>query len=177
MAKCEVCGRKGLFLKLDKNHLCPVCAEERERRIAAAKRTKTERIKVAGTSYYQNAIKKIGEKNDDYSLSKKELREDFEGERVFALSFDPDLRLVPEPENENDKNAIRVEADGVKIGYVPKSKTKRVREIIESPGFRYSSVEIEGGKYKIVDEDGNIERDEIDFWAELVFKYEEVPET
>lgn len=38
-------------------------------------------------------------------------------------------RLVPEPDNENDQNAIRVEhTDGHLIGYVPKMMTQEIRD-------------------------------------------------
>ena len=153
MAKCRLCGKKGLFLKLDKNGFCASCAEDQAKRRAAAARRKTERMKVHGTSYREKEIRGLGYHNDDYDLSVKELRDDFEGEKVFELYFDSTAKLVPEPENEFDKNAIRVEADDVPIGYVPKSKTKRVRELLASPGFRSVSVEIEGGRYKIARED------------------------
>ena len=37
-------------------------------------------------------------------------------------------RLVPEPNNPHDPNAIRIEApDGTKVGYVPKERTYEVR--------------------------------------------------
>lgn len=38
-------------------------------------------------------------------------------------------RLVPEPDNENDPLAIRIEhTDGHHIGYVPKTETQKIRE-------------------------------------------------
>jgi hypothetical protein len=62
--------------------------------------------KVAGESHYQAALEKIaGPKTDanaDY--------------RTVA-------HLVPEPKNKYDRNAIRVEIDGVKVGYIPKEDT------------------------------------------------------
>ena len=176
MAKCLLCGKRGLFLALDKNGLCSSCVEDQARRRASAARKKIERIKVSGTSYRQEEIENIGEHNDDYDLTAKELLEDFEDEKVFALSFDNKVELIPEPENEHDKNAIMVEADGVLIGYVPKSKTKRVRELLSSPGFRSISLDIEGGRYKRARKGEPLEKGESAFWAELVFKYEEVAE-
>jgi len=173
LSKCRLCGKKGLFLKLDNNGFCASCVEDQARRKAAAAKRKTERMKVAGTSFRQKEIEGLGEHNDDYDLSAKELREDFEDERVFALNFGSEVKLVPEPENEADKNAIRVEVDGVKIGYVPKSKTKRVRELLASPGFKAVFVDIEGGRYKIAREDEPVEKGEAIFRAELEFLYEE----
>ena len=177
MAKCRLCGKKGLFLKLDYNGLCASCAEDQARRRAAAARRKTERMKVHGTSYQQKEIEGLGERNYEYDLSVKELREDYEGERVFELYFDCKAALIPEPENEFDKNAIRVEADGVKIGYVPKSKTKRARELLASPGFKAVLVNIEGGRYKIAREDEPLDKGELVYQAYIEIIYEEEPET
>ena len=172
--KCLLCGRHGLFLRVDRNGLCPACVEDQARRRAAAPKLRTERIKVAGTSFYQAEIKSLGEHNDDFDLSKRELCESFDGERVFELEFDPVVKLVPEPDNEHDKNAIRVEADEVLIGYVPKGKTKAVRELLESGRVRRIEVEITGGKYKKAD-DGDLDRGEWDFSAALILKVEEGP--
>lgn len=51
-------------------------------------------------------------------------------------------RLVPEPDNEHDSNAIRVEhQNGKQIGYVPKTITTRVREFKELPCDCYCYIE------------------------------------
>ena len=43
-------------------------------------------------------------------------------------------RLVPEPNNPYDSNAIRIEApDGTKVGYVPKDRTNEVRGNVKLP--------------------------------------------
>lgn len=43
-------------------------------------------------------------------------------------------RLVPEPSNPHDPNAIRIEAsDGTKVGYVPKDRTSEVRAYAKLP--------------------------------------------
>lgn len=43
-------------------------------------------------------------------------------------------RLVPEPNNPYDSNAIRIEAsDGTKVGYVPKDRTYEVRGYVKLP--------------------------------------------
>ena len=77
----------------------------------------------------------------------------------------------------DDPNAIRVEADGVLIGYVPKAKTKHVRELLASGRVRFVDVEIKGGKYKVAYEDGDLQRGEYDFNAALILKIEEAPKT
>ena len=43
--------------------------------------------------------------------------------RVAAVGKDVDL--VPEPENPHDKNAVRVDVDGLQIGYIPRDKAEQ----------------------------------------------------
>ena len=81
---------------------------------------KKERFQVAGVSHYSDDImNNIAYENDDYSLSAKELSETYDvGDRVFEYSFDDcNASLVPEPTNEHDPNALRVEVNGILIGY------------------------------------------------------------
>lgn len=130
----------------------------------------TESIKVAGTSFYQDAIESLGTPNDDYSTPKKVFIETFgEGEKVFEYDFNPDIELIPEPTNEHDKNAIRVEADDELIGYVPRDKTAYVRGLMEADKLYYIGAEIEGGKYKTLIDD-EIESDRMDYYARLILK-------
>jgi hypothetical protein len=59
----------------------------------------------------------------------------------FAVRDNPELAsfrpqgpvtFIPEPDNEADENAIRIECKGLKIGYIPKGpEQKYVRELIE----------------------------------------------
>lgn len=139
-------------------------------RAPQAPKETVERMKVAGTSFRQEEIRSIGEKNEDCSLTKRELLEDFEGEKVYALDWDPDVRLVPEPENEHDKNALAVIADGVRIGYVPKKEAVRVRELMDSGRITFVDAEIRGGKYKRAYEGEDLDRGEDDFFATLKLK-------
>lgn len=171
MGKCVKCGKKGLFLKVDKGGYCEACRSAYDRARAEAAKIKTEKIKITGMSHYENDIKRLCEHNDDYDMTKAELRDAFEGERVYALMFDAVIKLVPEPDNEFDKNAIMVEADGVKIGYVPKGKTKRVRELLDSGTVTSIDADVKGGKYKLVTEGNELIKDEDSFYGEIIIKY------
>ena len=171
MAKCRMCERKGLFFKVDKDGYCAECAAKIALRKAEAAKIKTERFKLSGLAHYENNIKSLCEHNDDYDMKKSDLREYFEGEKVYALMFDKIIKLEPEPENEYDKNAICVKVEDLKIGYVVKSKSKRVKELYESGTITFVDAEIHGGKYKLVSEDGDLVRDDEPFYGELVIKY------
>lgn len=124
-------------------------------------------FKVAGISHYD--IKKavaFAKKNDliwSYEgESAKDLKE-FPYSEVFETDLSGALsgiNFVPEPENEYDKNALRVmitlkEKDFF-IGYVPSKSNIEVKKILDeykdSNDFKID-YEMTGGKYKIADDD------------------------
>lgn len=121
---------------------------------------KTVSFMVAGASYHTDNIEKILYENDDYNLPKSELMEIYgTSEKIFKYYADAVVKLVPEPDNEYDPNAIRVEADGMLIGYIKKTETAKAKELLESPD--YLGVEIDDIWYKDYkeldeDEDGKI---------------------
>lgn len=59
-----------------------------------------ESVNVAGESHYQPALRAVAG----------------EGE----VRHRTEAHLIPEPENEYDTNAVRVEIDGRKVGYLPR---------------------------------------------------------
>lgn len=143
---------------------------------------KIETHKVAGVSYRQDAIKSLGHYNDDYDMSKRDI-EDIYGTdvRVYQYEFSPsNVQLVPEYSDKYEGLGIRVEVDGVHIGYIKHGSTTHVKKLIDNNLIHSISAEISGGKSKIVleeeDDDGNIktklERSSSDFgfYAKLTFE-------
>lgn len=134
---------------------------------------KKEKFQVASVSHYSDSIMKdIAYENDDYSLSVKELSETCDvGDRVFEYSFDDcNASLVPEPTNEHDPNAVRVEVKGILIGYVKRGSCSHVKNLLKSPDFDHVKVEIGGGKYKRLYEDDDklkVEKDSCELFADL----------
>ena len=82
--------------------------------------------------------------NDDYDLTKKELIEDFEGERVYRY-YPKD---IPNWDLADDGT---VTVDGIVMGHIQESKIKNIRKSRDE-GHAYS-LTIFGGKYKDVDDD------------------------
>ena len=134
---------------------------------------KKEKFQIAGVSHYSDSIMKdIAYENDDYLLSVKELSETYDvGDRVFEYSFDDcNASLVPEPTNEHDPNAVRVEVKGILIGYVKRGSCSHVKNLLKSPDFDHVKVEIGGGKYKRLYEDDDklkVEKDSCGLFADL----------
>lgn len=95
--------------------------------------------------------------SDDFGgLSKKELKEELYFEtKVYKYELDETntIKLVPEPTNKYDKNAIMIVHDEMgHIGYVPAKHAIQVKKIIDS-GIKELSIKLRGGPYKISEED------------------------
>lgn len=134
---------------------------------------KKEKFQVAGVSHYSDDImEKIAYENDDYSLSARELADIYDvGDRIFEYSFDDcNASLVPEPTNEHDPNAVRVEVNGILIGYIKRGSCSHVKNLLNSPDFDHVKVEIGGGKYKRLYEDEDkikVEKDSCGLFADV----------
>ena len=133
----------------------------------------TENFKVAGTSYRQEELKELGYENDMYTLSKKQLIEEApEDEPIYQYNFYPsDVKLVEEPDNPHDSNAIKVIVDGTHIGYIKSGSCSRVRNLLKSGNVLDISAEIYGGNFKVLfmNDDGEyeIERNSRDIAAKV----------
>ncbi len=65
-----------------------------------------------------------------------------------------DVRLIPEPQNEYDRNAIAVYLSNYKAGYVPSGINIDLLPIIKNSPLTTASVH--GGNFKYIDKTGNI---------------------
>jgi hypothetical protein len=73
----------------------------------------------------------------------------FYQDNCLDIKYDTELKMELEPENEYDKNAISIINNGKKIGYVPKSKIKKIcRENILEP-LKIINIKLINGKYGI----------------------------
>ena len=81
------------------------------------------------------------------------------------------FRLEKEPDNEYDKNAIKVILnDFSKIGYIPKEKTLQVGKLIDDNKILSMYFSITGGKYKLWDGE-DLETDEDEYSVTLTINY------
>ena len=112
---------------------------------------------VAGTSYRQKEVKKVYDGIYSYEkydgLSAADIKSMFtEGDRVYEIPAETqilgDCELIPEPDNEYDKNAIKVVVDGMHVGYIPKDRCSEVKKILDN--IQSIDMEAYGGKYKEV---------------------------
>ena len=126
---------------------------------------KTENFHVAGITYHMDAVNSLKQENPDYSMSKKEIEESYDvGEKIFQYDYDcSDCVLVPEDDNQYDKNAVRVDVHGVAIGYIKKGSASHVRNLLNSPDYKNATCEIVGGKYKVLCEGENDDGDDVTY--------------
>ena len=104
---------------------------------------KRETIKITGTSHFADNIKTLMLENPDYSLSDKELLEEYEvGDDIREYeSAAKHVELIPEPDNQYDSNAVRCEIEGVTVGYVKKGSCAHVKNLLSSPDFKYVMID------------------------------------
>ena len=114
--------------------------------------TKVVTHKIAGTSFRQEALQAMGEKNPEYNLTKRELLKLYpNGVTVYEYIFEPRrAHLVPEPENPEDPNAIKVVIDGAHVGYIKAGSCAHIRRLMRESRIGKIEARIIGGKYRAV---------------------------
>ena len=121
-------------------------------------------LKVKGISYRQEAFSDlcqelIREIDDTPYLgyTSKEIKEEliFGGRFYKYLPFKiPDVECIPEIDNEFDPNAVKIVVRGDHVGYVTKSKNRKVlRLTTDSNNEVIKNAEIYGGDYKDINPD------------------------
>lgn len=132
-------------------------------------------FEVAGTQHYLKELLEIVSENPDFDERKSFYAENyFDGDRIYKYeetTFE-NVELIDEPENEYDPKAIRVEIDGVKVGYVKKGSTSEIRNLLKNPNIKVTA-DFHGGPYKDIsfDEDDRVEvdRGEYGYYIKLTF--------
>lgn len=128
---------------------------------------------VVGLAYNEEALEELRTESDDWSMSRKELLEEYsDGDRLYRYEWPlSPVEVVPEPENEHDPNALKVLLCGKKIGYVKKNQTDAVRALLGQDLRVW--VELEGGEAKVFEEDEDemiqISEEEDPIHGELIF--------
>ena len=101
---------------------------------------------IMGMSYQKKEIESIAMLNPEYDYSDAQLN-DLSREKVYRYLWSINsVKLVPEPKNKADKNAIMVVINGAKVGYVPSDKTDVVKNYLKRKISL--SCSLHGGKWK-----------------------------
>lgn len=99
---------------------------------------KQSRFAVSGSNRYLRDIPFLGQHPRDFSASMDALAEKgLTNIPIPAYDFPPlETRLVPEPSNKHDPNAIRVMMGGVQVGYVPAARCKELLTAMQTGQLR-----------------------------------------
>lgn len=128
---------------------------------------------VVGTQYNLDNIKKLAIANSDWKKKKDELSQEGKiGSRIFRYSYiNKPVKLIAEPQNPHDKNAIAVLIAGEKVGYISRDENSHVKNIISKHDVKFISSFISGGEYKITYENGNMEKANLDLNIKIKIGY------
>lgn len=104
--------------------------------------------------------------NPDFELSTQDLIEKgYAGKRVYR--FEPGYRygvtLVPEPKNPHDKNAVMVQINGNKVGYIPREEALDVKKALKKGLITGARCYIRGGPTRRIFENGTSMANSYDF--------------
>lgn len=134
---------------------------------------KEETFRAAGVYYYEDNIKKLAYLNPDWKLRSKEAIEiGKEGKRLFHYNYvNRPVKLLPEPENAHDKNAIAIFIAGELVGYISRSDNVHVKDILRNHDVKSISGFIGGGEYKVFENDGTVSKDTISISVNIRIKY------
>ncbi len=143
------------------NYLYEKVESEKLLEISRKSQIWSKKFNVVGVKYRDkqditNALKYISENtwSDRYQgMSNKEIEESFEKIYKFSNFSTSDFTLEPEPNNEFDRNAIKVMINNFCIGYIPRIEANQIINFINIMD-KYSlkgTVSITGGPFKHYD--------------------------
>ena len=118
-------------------------------------------FKGAGVHYYESNIDKLATPNPDWKKRTATIiNEGKAGKRIFKNNYvNRPVKLVEEPDNPNDRNAVAIVIAGELVGYISRDDNVKVKGILKKREIKSISGFIGGGEYKIVSEDGTVWKD------------------
>lgn len=134
---------------------------------------KVETFRVAGSHYYTDSISKLATANPTWRSSAKHLiAEGKVNKKVFRYNYiNKPVKLIPEPDNAHDGNAVMIQIAGEKVGYISREENVHVKELLEKHEIKYVSSFIGGGEYKYANESGDLVHDELAITIDIKIGY------
>lgn len=117
-----------------------------------------EDFHLVGVSYYHANIKKLANTNPQWNLSAAQILANGKADRkVYRNNYvNMPVKLIPEPKNPHDKNAVAVHFAGELVGYISREQNLHVLDILKRHEIKYISGFIGGGEYKVVSASGDV---------------------
>ena len=138
------------------------------------KRTlKEEDFRAEGVYYYEDNIRKLACPNPEWKKSAAKIVEEGNtGKRIFKHNYvNRPVKLLEQPGNPNDPNAVAVIIAGELVGYIGRDDNAKVRDILHNREIIYISGFIGGGDYKVIGDDKKIFKDSRGFYVNIRIKY------
>ena len=131
---------------------------------------KTEKFILADCEQFRKAFLKENDPlpNDDYRMKKADIFDIYGmGDRIYKNEYP-----VRRAEYVQEDGRIRIDGDGLPLGYVKKGSVSKFRNMLSNPNFEKMYVEVHFGKYLEVKEDYRdgdpfLESGESDFGVDL----------
>jgi hypothetical protein len=113
---------------------------------------KEECFYAVGTPYYEDNIVKILKQNKEYRTSARALvKSGRVNQNIYKYErLNTNAKLIPDPKNEHDKNAVQVCISGKLVGFIKREETLRVKKILGNSYIEYITAFVSGGESKIV---------------------------
>lgn len=120
----------------------------------------TEEFCAVGVNYYMDNINKLACRNPDWRCTSAQIIKNGKAEdRIFRYNYiHKPVKLVPEPNNPEDKNAVAVFVAGEQVGYINREENLHVLDILHNREVKYISSFIGGGQYKVIHQNKEISR-------------------
>ena len=123
--------------------------------VATTHELKVEEFAVLGIPYYLDNISKLANKNPEWNSNCAQvIAHNNANRRIYRFNYiNKPVKLIPDPKNKYDKNAVQVIIAGELVGFIGEADNVHVKEILTKHDVKYISSFIGGGKYKIVTEE------------------------
>lgn len=155
-----------------RNRLLPMIFDKIKKKTEADLTIET--FYLAGIVYYIDNIKKLAYCNPAWKYTvAKATSKGMLSKRIYRYYYaNKPVKLVPEPNNPHDENAIAVYFAGKLVGYIKKEDNKHILDILKSRDVKYISGFIGGGDYKVVTTDGQFlkESDSLHICVRIAYK-------
>lgn len=105
---------------------------------------------VVGESFYRQNIQMLGDRNTKYDIPNAKLQQIAAGTVVYEYYFNNLYpQIFAEPNNPHDRNALRVDINGLTVGYMSRDENIECANILSHSKF-IMTARIKGGRSKTV---------------------------
>lgn len=127
---------------------------------------------IAGIPYRMQEMKNLCIFNPDWRKSTKSLINPDHSVRLYKYTFvNKPVKLIPEPTNPHDPNAVKVVVAGEHIGYISSGDNIHVLEILKYAKIVYISCSLRGGERKTISPDGDVLKEDIGIYGNVRIGY------